>query len=52
MNAISQISSRSKVAERQALHEEATKTSVILSILQGRLAFDVFNLDEVIPNFC
>ncbi len=47
---ISQISSRSKVAERQALTEEATKTSVILPFLQT-LGFDVFNLDEVIPEF-
>jgi predicted type IV restriction endonuclease len=47
---ISQITSRSKVAERQALTEEATKTSVILPFLQT-LGFDVFNLDEVIPEF-
>ncbi len=47
---VSQISSRSKVAERQALTEEATKTSVILPFLQT-LGFDVFNLDEVIPEF-
>ncbi|WP_158963817.1 type I restriction endonuclease [Chachezhania sediminis] len=45
-----QISNRSKVAERQALTEEATKTSVILPFLQT-LGFDVFNLDEVIPEF-
>lgn len=47
---VSQISNRSKVAERQALTEEATKTSVILPFLQT-LGFDVFNLDEVIPEF-
>ncbi|WP_335946084.1 type I restriction endonuclease [Salipiger bermudensis] len=47
---VTQISSRSKVAERQALTEEATKTSVILPFLQA-LGFDVFNLDEVIPEF-
>ncbi|MBY6122832.1 type I restriction endonuclease [Mameliella alba] len=47
---VSQISGRSKVAERQALTEEATKTSVILPFLQA-LGFDVFNLDEVIPEF-
>lgn len=47
---VSQISSRSKVAERQAITEEATKTSVILPFLQV-LGFDVFNLDEVIPEF-
>ncbi|SFI38768.1 type I restriction endonuclease [Albimonas pacifica] len=47
---VAQISSRSKVAERQAQTEEATKTSVILPFLQ-MLGFDVFNLDEVIPEF-
>ncbi|PWE26666.1 restriction endonuclease [Pararhodobacter marinus] len=44
------LSSRSKVAERQALTEEATKTSVILPFIQA-LGFDVFNLDEVVPEF-
>lgn len=44
------LAARSKVAERQALTEEATKTSVVLPFLQA-LGFDVFNLDEVIPEF-
>ncbi|SIN97222.1 type I restriction endonuclease [Vannielia litorea] len=47
---VSQIANRSKVAERQALTEEATKTSVILPFIQI-LGFDVFNLDEVVPEF-
>ncbi|MBY6165157.1 type I restriction enzyme HsdR N-terminal domain-containing protein [Pseudooceanicola nitratireducens] len=47
---VEMIASRSKVAERQALTEEATKTSVILPFLQT-LGFDVFNLDEVVPEF-
>jgi len=44
------LAERSKVAERQAVTEEATKTSVILPLLQA-LGFDVFNLNEVIPEF-
>lgn len=47
---INALSARSKVAERQAQTEEATKTSVILPFLQA-LGFDVFNLDEVTPEF-
>lgn len=47
---INALSARSKVAERQALTEEATKTSVILPFLQA-LGFDVFNLEEVTPEF-
>ncbi|NQY81653.1 MAG: type I restriction enzyme HsdR N-terminal domain-containing protein [Alphaproteobacteria bacterium] len=41
---------RSKQAESQALTEEATKTSVILPFIRC-LGFDVFNLDEVVPEF-
>jgi hypothetical protein len=44
------LSTRSKIAERQALTEEATKTAVVLPFLQT-LGFDVFNLDEVTPEF-
>lgn len=44
------IAKRSTAAERQALTEEATKTAVILPLLQC-LGFDVFNLDEVTPEF-
>lgn len=47
---IEALGKRSKAAERQALTEEATKTSVILPFLQA-LGFDVFNLDEVTPEF-
>lgn len=44
------LSARSKAAERQALTEEATKTSFVLPFIQA-LGFDVFNLDEVVPEF-
>lgn len=47
---VEQLGARSKVAERQALTEEATKTSVVLPFIQA-LGFDVFNLDEVVPEF-
>lgn len=47
---IEALSKRSKIAEKQARTEEATKTSVILPFLQS-LGFDVFNLDEVIPEY-
>ena len=48
--AVETLITRSAAAERQALTEEATKTSVILPFLQA-LGFDVFSLDEVIPEF-
>lgn len=47
---IEALAARSKAAERQALTEEATKTSVVLPFIQA-LGFDVFNLDEVTPEF-
>lgn len=47
---VSVLADRSKAAERQALTEEATKTAVVLPFIQT-LGFDVFNLDEVIPEF-
>lgn len=47
---IEALATRSKTAERQALTEEATKTSVVLPFIQA-LGFDVFNLDEVTPEF-
>lgn len=47
---IEALSKRSKTAEKQARTEEATKTSVILPFLQA-LGFDVFDLDEVIPEY-
>ncbi|WP_230382998.1 type I restriction endonuclease [Paracoccus shanxieyensis] len=50
IQAIEALASRSMVAERQALTEEATKTAMILPFLQT-LGFDVFSLDEVVPEF-
>jgi hypothetical protein len=47
---IDALATRSKSAERQALTEEATKTAVVLPFIQA-LGFDVFNLDEVVPEF-
>lgn len=44
------LAARSKNAQRQAMTEEATKTSVIMPFIQA-LGFDVFNLDEVVPEF-
>ena len=44
------LGARSKTAQRQALTEEATKTAVILPFIQA-LGFDVFSLDEVVPEF-
>lgn len=47
---VADLSNRSKHASSHALTEEATKTSVILPLIQS-LGFDVFNLQEVIPEF-
>jgi len=47
---IEALAARSKSAERQAMTEEATKTSVIMPFIQA-LGFDVFNLEEVVPEF-
>ena len=47
---ISELSGRSRHASKLALTEEATKTSVVLPFIQA-LGFDVFNLEEVIPEF-
>lgn len=44
------LADRSRAAERQALTEEATKTAVVLPFIQA-LGFDVFNLEEVTPEF-
>jgi hypothetical protein len=44
------LAARSKMAERQALTEEATKTAVVMPFIQA-LDFDVFSLDEVTPEF-
>jgi hypothetical protein len=48
--AIKDISKRSAYASQMAMTEEATKTSVILPFIRA-LGFDVFSLDEVIPEF-
>ena len=44
------LSGRSRHAAAYALTEEATKTSVVLPFIQA-LGFDVFNLEEVVPEF-
>jgi hypothetical protein len=44
------LAKRSKHASQHALTEEATKTSVVLPLIQT-LGFDVFNLEEVVPEF-
>lgn len=47
---VKELSVRSKHASQHALTEEATKTSVVLSLIQA-FGFDVFNLQEVIPEY-
>tara|TARA_R100000935_G_scaffold25061_1_gene44700 strand:+ start:2279 stop:3343 length:1065 start_codon:yes stop_codon:yes gene_type:complete len=47
---VRELASRSKHATQYALTEEATKTSVVLPLIQA-FGFDVFNLDEVVPEF-
>ena len=47
---VKELAKRSIHASKLALTEEATKTSVILPFIQV-LGFDVFNLDEVVPEF-
>lgn len=47
---VSDLANRSRHAATYALTEEATKTSVVLPFIQT-LGFDVFNLEEVIPEF-
>ncbi|MDP2494507.1 type I restriction endonuclease [Shimia thalassica] len=47
---VANLANRSKAAEEQAMTEEATKTSVVLPFLRA-LGFDVFNLDEVVPEY-
>lgn len=44
------LAKRSTHASKHALTEEATKTSVILPLIQT-LGFDIFNLEEVVPEF-
>lgn len=47
---VKELARRSKHASQHALTEEATKTAVILPLIQT-FGFDVFNLDEVVPEF-
>lgn len=47
---VADLAARSRQASKLALTEEATKTSVILKLIQ-LFGFDVFNLEEVIPEF-
>lgn len=47
---VKELSRRSKHASQHALTEEATKTSVVLPLIQA-FGFDVFNLEEVIPEY-
>lgn len=47
---VRELTKRSKHASKHALTEEATKTSVILPLIQT-LGFDVFDLEEVTPEF-
>jgi len=47
---VKDLAQRSKHASEHALTEEATKTAVVLPLIQA-LGFDVFNLNEVTPEF-
>jgi predicted type IV restriction endonuclease len=47
---VKELAQRSKHASELALTEEATKTAVILPFIRA-LGFDVFNLNEVTPEF-
>ncbi len=47
---VKDLSRRSRHASQHALTEEATKTAVIFPLIQT-FGFDVFNLDEVVPEF-
>jgi hypothetical protein len=47
---VKDLSARSRHATAHALTEEATKTSVVLPLIQA-FGFDVFNLEEVVPEF-
>ncbi|PTE15777.1 restriction endonuclease [Fuscovulum blasticum DSM 2131] len=47
---VAELVKRSKHATQHAITEEATKTAVVLPFIQA-LGFDVFNIEEVIPEF-
>jgi len=47
---VKDLAARSRHASQHALTEEATKTAVVLPFIQT-LGFDVFNLEEVTPEF-
>jgi len=44
------LAEQSRHAQRHAVTEEATKTAVILPLIRA-LGFDVFNLNEVVPEY-
>ncbi|WP_235451260.1 type I restriction endonuclease [Gemmobacter sp. LW-1] len=47
---VKDLAQRSRNASSHAMTEEATKTGVVLPLIQ-MLGFDVFNLQEVVPEF-
>lgn len=47
---VKDLAARSRHASQHAMTEEATKTAVVLPFIQA-LGFDVFNLEEVTPEF-
>lgn len=47
---VTDLAARSRHASKFALTEEATKTAVVFPLIQC-LGFDVFNLEEVVPEF-
>lgn len=47
---IRDLATRSRHASKHALTEEATKTAVVLPMIQA-MGFDVFNLEEVTPEY-
>jgi hypothetical protein len=47
---VNELSRRSRHASQHALTEEATKTSVVLPLIQA-FGFDPFNLEEVVPEY-
>ncbi len=50
LESVKDLAKRVKVARDTAQTEEATKTSVVLPFIRA-LGFDVFDLDEVVPEF-
>ncbi|MDO5065538.1 MAG: type I restriction enzyme HsdR N-terminal domain-containing protein [Actinomyces bowdenii] len=50
-NALADIANRTRDYADSLETEEATKTAIIMPFIQGVLGYDVFNPDEVIPEF-